>query len=135
MVAKLLDGKRVATERQRILKNQIAEHIARGFRPPGLAVILIGDHPASQIYVAHKSKACQRVGVLSRIHHLPKETQLHTLLDLISELNNDPTIDGILIQLPLPSHLDANNILETIDPKKDVDGFHPYNLGRLAQRR
>lgn len=98
-------------------------------------MILIGDDPASAVYVRNKSLACESVGIFSQAHHLPTKTTQKALLALIDQCNADPNIDGILVQLPLPDHIDANLILERISPKKDVDGFHPYNLGRLAQRR
>ena len=107
---------------------------ARGFRVPGLAVILVGVAAASRLYVASKRKACEEVGFKSISYDLPQETSQDELMGLISQLNTDNTIDGILVQLPLPAHLDANRILEHILPDKDVDGFHPFNLGRLAQR-
>lgn len=108
--------------------------MAAGKRAPGLAVVLVGDNPASQIYVGSKRRACEEVGFLSRSYDLPATTSEAQLLDLIAELNNDGEIDGILVQLPLPAGIDNTKVLEHISPAKDVDGFHPYNVGRLCQR-
>ena len=104
-------------------------------RQPGLAVILVGDDPASSIYVRNKRQACEEVGIHSFYHHLPTNIEEKKLIEFINILNDDNEIDGIFLQLPLPKHIDADKILECIDPHKDVDGFHAYNLGRLAQRR
>ncbi len=135
MTAKIIDGKKSAA----LLKQQIAETVAirkqQGKRVPGLAVVLLGDDAASQIYVRKKNEACAEVGFLSEMFRLPNQTTQDELLALIHKLNNSPEIDGILVQLPLPSHIDSNSVLEAIHPHKDVDGFHPFNLGRLAQRR
>ncbi len=108
--------------------------LAAGERAPGLAVVLVGADPASQVYVRNKRKACAEVGFHSRLHELPADTTQAALEALIDELNADPRIDGILVQLPLPGHLDPEAITERILPTKDVDGFHPYNVGRLALR-
>lgn len=108
--------------------------LAQGKRAPGLAVVLVGENPASQIYVASKRKACDEVGFLSRSYDLPVTTTEGELLALIEQLNNDSAIDGILVQLPLPAGIDNVKVLERIHPDKDVDGFHPYNVGRLCQR-
>lgn len=134
MTAQLIDGKTIAASiRQHIARRVIERHSA-GLRVPGLAVILVGTDPASQVYVAHKRKDCEEVGFHSVAYDLPTETHQSDLLALIDQLNMDPAIDGILVQLPLPKHLDASQLLERIRPDKDVDGFHPYNVGRLAQR-
>lgn len=134
MTAQLIDGKKIAKQ----LRNTVASHIdalkTANKRLPGLAVVLVGQNPASQVYVANKTKACEEVGLLSREYKLPADTSQETLLELVDELNHDAEIDGILVQLPLPAGLNADEILERIDPKKDVDGFHPFNIGRLAQR-
>lgn len=135
MTANIIDGKAIATKIKNSMAATIATHIAAGRRAPGLAVILVGDDPASSIYVRNKRQACEQVGINSTHHHLPADIHETTLIDLIEQLNRDSTVDGILLQLPLPSHIDAEKVLETIDPHKDVDGFHAYNLGRLAQRR
>ncbi|KTC97543.1 bifunctional methylenetetrahydrofolate dehydrogenase/methenyltetrahydrofolate cyclohydrolase FolD [Legionella erythra] len=134
MTAFILDGKALAQLKKNELKLAIHERLVKGLRAPALAVILVGDDPASHIYVTNKSKACEEVGITSKSYHLPTETSEQQLLDLIDELNHSPAIDGILVQLPLPDHMDTHKIIECISPLKDVDGFHPYNLGRLAQR-
>lgn len=114
--------------------SEIEHYTAQGKRAPGLAVILVGADPASQIYVGSKRKSCEEIGILSQSYDLPETTTQAELLALIDKLNNDKTIDGILVQLPLPQQINAEAIIEHIDPKKDVDGFHPYNVGRLCQR-
>jgi len=134
MNAQLIDGKQIAANLRKEIAAKVAERTERGLRLPGLAVILVGSDPASQVYVSHKRKDCEEVGFISRSHDLPASTQQKELLTLIDDLNDDPEIDGILVQLPLPAHLDASQLLERIRPDKDVDGFHPYNIGRLAQR-
>lgn len=134
-MANILDGKKVAEKIKADIKTQIVERQQRGLRVPGLAVILVGDDPASKIYVHNKELACKAAGIISRAYNLPSETNQDTLLALVDELNEAETIDGILVQLPLPPQINADLILERILPTKDVDGFHPYNLGRLAQRR
>lgn len=135
MIAKILDG-RACAER---IKTQVAETIKqrhhRGLPPPGLAVILVGDDPASVIYVGHKHRACEQVGIKSIVYQLPASSSQQELIGLIERCNADPTIHGILLQLPLPSQIKADDLLELIRPDKDVDGLHPYNLGRLVQRR
>lgn len=134
MSAQILDGKKLAEKIQAELKEKINAQTEQGLRAPGLAVILVGNDPASTIYVTRKRETCERVGLFSLAYDLPAETSQEKLLQLINELNHDSRIDGILVQLPLPQHIDTNLILEAIEPKKDVDGFHPFNLGRLAQR-
>jgi len=133
MTASLLDGKHVASLRLNNLKKRVDAHIAQGHSAPGLAVILLGDDPASHIYVNHKRKACQKVGFNTYAYDLPAETDESNLIELIDNLNEAPEVHGILVQLPLPSHINSRAIIERIKPSKDVDGFHPYNLGRLAQ--
>lgn len=135
MTAQLIDGKSVAGQLRTELADIIRQKIAEGRRQPALAVILIGDDPASSIYVNNKRQACDQIGVRSIYHPLPSDVQEKTVIELIQSLNQDQSIDGILLQLPLPKHIDAEKALECIDPRKDVDGFHAYNLGRLAQRR
>lgn len=134
MSAQIIDGKAIA----QAVRNQVAERVAErtraGKRAPGLAVVLVGANPASQVYVGSKRRACEEVGFISKSYDLPKEATEQQLLELIDELNQDSTIDGILVQLPLPNHIDSTPIIERIHPHKDVDGFHPYNIGRLAQR-
>lgn len=135
MTAQLIDGKAVAAQLKAELAQKIQDKLSEGHRRPGLAVILVGEDPASNIYVRNKRESCEQVGIQSFYHALPDTITEKELIALISSLNNDPNIDGILLQLPLPKHIHANKILEHIDPHKDVDGFHPYNFGRLAQRR
>ncbi|MFB8829106.1 bifunctional methylenetetrahydrofolate dehydrogenase/methenyltetrahydrofolate cyclohydrolase FolD [Azotobacter sp. CWF10] len=134
MTAKLIDGKAIAASLRQQIAQRVAERRQQGLRAPGLAVILVGTDPASQVYVSHKRKDCEEVGFHSQAYDLPASTSQDELLSLIDRLNEDPAIDGILVQLPLPQHLEASLLLERIRPDKDVDGFHPYNIGRLAQR-
>jgi methylenetetrahydrofolate dehydrogenase (NADP+)/methenyltetrahydrofolate cyclohydrolase len=135
MAAQLLNGKQLAETLRQELKHKIEKHIAADHPAPGLAVILVGSDPASKIYVNSKRQACKQVGIISRDYDLPANATQAELLALINQLNLDPQTNGILLQLPLPAGIDANLLLESIHPNKDVDGFHPYNLGRLAQRR
>ncbi|NDY94828.1 bifunctional methylenetetrahydrofolate dehydrogenase/methenyltetrahydrofolate cyclohydrolase FolD [Wenzhouxiangella limi] len=132
--ASLLDGRAVADRLIGHVRDAVAVHVDRGGRRPGLAVVLVGDDAASEVYVGNKIKACERAGVLSRCHRLQHGVGRGELLALIDSLNEDPEIDGILVQLPLPGHLDEKAVTARISPDKDVDGFHPYNIGRLAQR-
>lgn len=134
MTAHIIDGKAVAAELRVSIKQRVDERSAAGQRPPGLAVILVGQNPASEVYVRNKRKACEEAGFHSVSHDLPDDTSQEKLLSLIKELNNDDTIDGILVQLPLPEHINSNMVIETIHPDKDVDGFHPFNVGSLALR-
>ncbi|WP_020561363.1 bifunctional methylenetetrahydrofolate dehydrogenase/methenyltetrahydrofolate cyclohydrolase FolD [Thiofilum flexile] len=134
MTAQLIDGKHVAAQVRAEVREKIQQRQQQGKRQPGLAVILIGNDPASQVYVNHKRKACEEVGIMSRSYDLPSETTHYELVELIDSLNDDPAIDGILVQLPLPAHLDASLIIERISPNKDVDGFHPANIGKLTLR-
>lgn len=135
MPANLLDGKTLANRISDDLTCKIKARTDKGLRAPSLAVVLIGNDPASEIYVGHKRQACEKVGITSIAYDLPVTTTTTELYHLIQRLNADDQIDGILVQLPLPDHIDSNKILDSIDPRKDVDGFHAYNLGRLAQRR
>lgn len=135
MPAQLIDGKALSAKIRAEIRAEITARSAQGRRAPGLAVILVGNDHASAIYVKNKRQACDEVGILSFFHHLPQETSEQELITLIQTLNQDEKVDGILLQLPLPKHCDSDKILECINPAKDVDGFHPYNLGRLAQRR
>ncbi|BAV92460.1 bifunctional methylenetetrahydrofolate dehydrogenase/methenyltetrahydrofolate cyclohydrolase FolD [Candidatus Desulfovibrio trichonymphae] len=128
----LIDGKKTAFELREELAAKVAAGRHAGRRPPGLAVILVGEDPASQVYVNNKERACLAVGIVSFAFHLPAETGQDELLALIAECNARPNVDGILLQLPLPPHLDAQACLLAIDPAKDVDGFHPQNVGRLS---
>ncbi|HHE4690264.1 TPA: bifunctional methylenetetrahydrofolate dehydrogenase/methenyltetrahydrofolate cyclohydrolase FolD [Proteus mirabilis] len=134
MSARIIDGKTIAQTIRSEVAEKVKQRIKIGKRAPGLAVILVGDNPASQIYVASKRKACDEVGFISRSYDLPDTTSEADLLNLIDTLNEDNTIDGILVQLPLPAGIDNVKVLERIHPDKDVDGFHPYNIGRLCQR-
>jgi len=135
MTAKLIDGKAIAAEVRRNIKKKIDARREKGLHIPGLAVVLVGENPASEIYVRNKCTACDESGVLSRSYNLPDDTSEEDLLALIDDLNKDASIDGILVQFPLPDHIDADKVTEQIRPDKDVDGFHPYNIGRLALRR
>lgn len=134
MSANIIDGKSIAAQLRQQLTQQVAQRVAQGLRPPGLAVILVGHDAASQVYVRNKRSACAEVGIVSKAFDLPSETTESQLLDLLDQLNADATIDGILVQLPLPAHIDSQHVLERILPDKDVDGFHPYNVGRLVLR-
>jgi methylenetetrahydrofolate dehydrogenase (NADP+)/methenyltetrahydrofolate cyclohydrolase len=134
MSAKLIDGKAVARAIRDDVRDKVAARVSAGDPAPGLAVIQVGTDPASAIYVRNKRNACEEAGILSIEHDLPAETTQAELLALIKELNQDETVDGILVQLPLPEHIEAHRIIEEIDPAKDVDGFHPFTVGRLAQR-
>lgn len=134
MTANIIDGKKESLLVRREVKRGVQQRIANGKRPPGLAVLLVGQDPASKVYVNNKRKACDEVGFKSLAYDLPVDIEQDTVLALIDELNNNPEIDGILIQLPLPKHLDASAIVNSIAPDKDVDGLHPYNMGRLAVR-
>jgi methylenetetrahydrofolate dehydrogenase (NADP+)/methenyltetrahydrofolate cyclohydrolase len=135
MTAKIIDGKAIAETLQKEVRQNVQKRIANKQAAPGLAVVLVGDNPASLVYTQNKERACQGTGIIPYSYQLPANTTEETLLALIEQLNSDSKIHGILVQLPLPAHIDSNAVLEKIDPKKDVDGFHPYNLGRLAQRR
>ncbi|MBK7250132.1 MAG: bifunctional methylenetetrahydrofolate dehydrogenase/methenyltetrahydrofolate cyclohydrolase FolD [Gammaproteobacteria bacterium] len=134
MVAQLIDGKRIAAQVKAEVRTQVEALLARGGRRPGLSVVMVGDDPASAIYVRNKRRACEESGIVSVAHDLPQSTSELELLTLIDTLNRDPAVDGILVQLPLPDHIRQSEVIERIDPGRDVDGFHPYNVGRLAQR-
>jgi len=135
MPAQLLDGKAIATQLKQSIKHDTDQLAASGHRRPGLAVVIVGEDPASTIYVRNKRIACEQTGIVSKSFDLPASTAQAELLALIDALNADPIIDGILVQSPLPAHIDAHAVIERIDPSKDVDGFHPYNVGRLALRK
>jgi len=130
-VDKIIDGRAIANRLREGIADDVAQLKAAGVTP-GLAVVLVGDDPASRVYVSMKEKACAKAGIFSDEHKLPAETTEAQLLALVDELNRDPRIDGILVQLPLPSQIDENRVLEAVSPAKDVDGFHPYNVGRLV---
>jgi methylenetetrahydrofolate dehydrogenase (NADP+)/methenyltetrahydrofolate cyclohydrolase len=124
----LLDGKKVRD----LVLDELADKVESAPRPPGLAVVLVGEDPGSQVYVRNKEKGCRRVGYHHVTHRLPADTPEVEVLDLVQRLNADPAIDGILVQMPLPAHMDSDRVLAAVDPDKDVDGFHPYNLGLLV---
>lgn len=134
MTAKIIDGKSVARNIRADIRQQIAARVASGKRAPGLAVIQVGADAASAIYVRNKRNACEDAGIVSFSHDLPESTTRKELLALIDKLNDDSKVDGILVQLPLPDQIDPNEVIERIAPHKDVDGFHPFTVGRLAQR-
>lgn len=135
MTAQLIDGKAIAQNIRTSVKEKVAQRVAAGKRAPGLAVILVGNDPASEVYVGSKRRACEEVGFVSLSYDLPETTSETELLALIEELNHDDEVDGILVQLPLPEGLDPNLVIEHINPQKDVDGFHPSNVGKLALRQ
>ncbi|HHX2502359.1 TPA: bifunctional methylenetetrahydrofolate dehydrogenase/methenyltetrahydrofolate cyclohydrolase FolD [Neisseria subflava] len=132
MAAQLIDGKKISQQRIEAVAQAVKARQEKGLRTPCLAVVLVGDDPASAVYVRNKKLACQKSGIESRSYELPSETTQDDLLKLVDELNGDPAVDGILVQLPLPAHIDSQAVLERIEPHKDVDGFHPYNVGRLV---
>jgi len=128
----ILDGKKLSTKIKLKVKNDVQTLQKEKNITPGLAVVLVGNDPASATYVAMKSKACKDAGIYSIVHEMPDTITQDEILDVISMMNRNPLIDGILVQLPLPKHIDTTSILEAIDPSKDVDGFHPYNVGRVV---
>ena len=130
----ILDGKALSENIRQKIKEEIQSYIAKGLRQPCLAVVLVGDDPPSVVYVRNKRKACENVGIKSLLYHLPYNTNLSELLELIAELNAKEDVDGILVQLPLPKHIPMEDVILAISPKKDVDGFHPENMGRLLGR-
>ncbi len=132
MSAQILDGKAIAADIRNGIKTKVDRMVSTGQRPPGLVVVLVGENPASQVYVRNKQRSCEEVGFLSELRQLPADTAQEELLSLIDELNSREEIDGILVQLPLPKQIDEEAVIERILPTKDVDGFHPYNVGRLA---
>lgn len=134
MPAQVISGTALAKNIKAEVAQKINQYIAQGKRAPGLAVILVGADPASQVYVGSKRKSCEELGITSKSYDLAETTTEADLLALIDQLNADMTIDGILVQLPLPKHIDSTKVIERIAPHKDVDGFHPYNVGRLCQR-
>lgn len=134
MSAQIIDGKSIAAQVKQEIGVRVQDRATAGLRPPGLAVVLVGENPASQVYVNNKRKSCEALGFVSRAYDLPATTSEQVLIELIDELNIDDAIDGILVQLPLPEHIDNDLVIERISPDKDVDGFHPYNIGHLAQK-
>ncbi len=131
MTAQIIDGKKISMDIREELRPRVDLLTDKGAKP-GLAVVLVGDDPASQVYVRNKERACEKLGILSVKHDLSQETSQEELLALVENLNQDPSIHGVLVQLPLPSHINEKEILYAISPEKDVDGFHPQNLGRLV---
>ncbi|MBC8378971.1 MAG: bifunctional methylenetetrahydrofolate dehydrogenase/methenyltetrahydrofolate cyclohydrolase FolD [Planctomycetes bacterium] len=131
MTAQIIDGKQVAAQMRAELKNKVADLKTKGVTP-GLAVVLVGEDPASKSYVTAKERACEEIGIYSDDNRLPPETSEEDLLALVEKLNQDPKINGILVQLPLPKHINEDKILLAIDPAKDVDGFHPVNVGKMV---
>ncbi len=130
-MAKIIDGKAISASIREEIKAEVAERVANGLSRPGLAVIIVGEDPASQVYVRNKKKGCEEVGFYSEVYELPADTNQEELNALVDKLNADEKIHGILCQLPLPKHLDENEVILRIDPKKDVDAFHPYNVGKI----
>ncbi|QLB15066.1 bifunctional methylenetetrahydrofolate dehydrogenase/methenyltetrahydrofolate cyclohydrolase [Mannheimia granulomatis] len=134
MPAQIISGSAIASQIKLNISEKIAQYVQQGKRKPGLAVILVGEDPASQVYVGSKRKSCAEIGIESKSYDLSAETTESELLALIDQLNQDESVDGILVQLPLPKQIDSSKVIDAIAPHKDVDGFHPYNVGRLAQR-
>lgn len=134
MTSQIISGTQLASQIKSNVAQQISQYVAQGKRAPGLAVILVGADPASQVYVGSKRKSCAEIGIVSKSYDLPETTKEQALLELIETLNQDAEVNGILVQLPLPKHIDSTKVIEQISPEKDVDGFHPYNVGRLCQR-
>lgn len=134
MTAKIIEGKELATKIRAEVKREVAERVQKGYPAPGLATVLVGENPASQVYVRSKHKACQEAGIQSFGYTLPATSSQEEVEQLVRELNADPKVNGILVQLPLPSGLDEEGVLSAISLEKDVDGFHPVNIGRLAQK-
>ena len=130
-MAKLIDGKQISAQIRGEIKDETAAFVTEFGYAPGLAVVIVGEDPASQVYVRNKARACEEVGFYSEVHRLPAETKQEELNALVDRLNADEKIHGILVQLPLPKHLDETEVLLRIDPKKDVDAFHPYNVGKI----
>ena len=130
-MAQIIDGKKISADIRAEIKREVEAIVARGERAPGLAVIIVGEDPASQVYVRNKKKGCEEVGFYSEVYEMPAETTQGELNALVDKLNRDEKIDGILCQLPLPKHLDENEVILRIDPKKDVDAFHPTNVGKI----
>ena len=134
MTAQLIDGKTIAAQLRQSVKKGVDERVKQGKNVPGLAVVLVGNDPASEVYVRNKHKGCEDAGINSIAHNLEASTSQEELLNLIDRLNTNPDVHGILVQMPLPEHIDPETVIERISPLKDVDGFHPYNIGRLAIR-
>lgn len=133
--AQIINGKAIAEQIKQDIADKISKRIEKGLPAPGLAVIIIGTNPASEIYVSHKQKACEKVGVISKTINLDEQISQYEVVKIIEKLNQNPAIHGILVQQPLPEHYDLPKIVQAIDPKKDIDGFHPLNVGKLALRQ
>jgi len=134
MTAKIIDGTSIAKEIREKAAEDVAALVAEGYAPPGLAAVLVGENPASQVYVGMKQRMCNKLGIESFGYTLPADASQEEVETLVRELNNNPLVNGILVQLPLPKHLDEESVLRTISVEKDIDGFHPINIGRLAQK-
>ncbi len=132
MAGRLIDGKEISSQIKAELAQEVAKLQKENNITPGLAVVLVGESPASKVYVGQKEKACTELGIFSQKHTLPAEVSEAELLDLVKSLNEDPDLDGILVQLPLPGHIDENKVIEAIIPEKDVDGFHPVSVGKMV---
>lgn len=128
---KLIDGKEIANQVKEEIKNEVSKIIDNDEKAPHLAAVLVGEDPASQTYVQNKERACKRVGMISSVYNMPAQTTQKELLETVEFLNNDPEVDGFIVQLPLPDHIDEDAIIQAIKPEKDVDGFHPVNLGKM----
>ncbi len=135
MTAQIIDGKAISKEIQREIKKEVADFTSSSGVTPVLAAVLVGEDPPSAVYVRNKERACERAGITSKLHRLPASTDTATLLELIDQLNHDPAISGILVQLPLPDAIDSQLALDAILPEKDVDAFHPQNVGLISQGR
>lgn len=134
MAAVIIDGKAIAKEVREKAAKDVADLLANGYPPPGLATVLVGTNPASEVYVGMKQRMCAKLGIESFGHILPEDASQEDVENVVKELNADPLVNGILVQLPLPKHLDEESVLRTISVEKDIDGFHPINIGRLAQK-
>lgn len=135
MSAEVLDGKRIAKEIQAEIKQRVAAFVETHRFAPALAAVLVGDDPASQVYVRNKERACERAGIKSQLHRMPAESTTDEVLDRVHQLNEDPEVSGILVQLPLPREVDSQVVLDAVSPLKDVDAFHPRNVGLISQGR
>ena len=135
MAAEVLDGKRIAKEIQAEIKERVDRFVEEGQAAPTLAAVLVGDDPASQVYVRNKERACQRAGIRSQLHRMPEHSTTEEVLDLVQQLNEDSDVNGILVQLPLPRGVNTQVVLDAVSPLKDVDAFHPHNVGLISQGR
>ncbi|MDG1872745.1 MAG: bifunctional methylenetetrahydrofolate dehydrogenase/methenyltetrahydrofolate cyclohydrolase FolD [Mariniblastus sp.] len=135
MAAEILDGKGISKQIQAETKTKVAEFVSSHQTTPCLAAVLVGEDPASQVYVRNKERACKRVGINSQLHRIDASCSTTELLELVNQLNQDPSVNGILVQLPLPDQIDSRRVLDAIDPAKDVDAFHPHNVGLISQGR